>query len=340
VIFRVARFAGAQQLPGASPMTVLRDCLLSGARPAEAFIWSASFPEQALHPLPARAAGILFAQLGDENQQRTLADKLETARLLDKAGIATPALVAHLPRSAAVDPGAIVWHTPASLFVKPRHGSGGRGTLRVEVVAGGRYRLDGDDLVDVEALMRRVSAAVSEDDILVQEMLAAREDLRDLTDGDRAPVLRLTTAREPGGVPFLHSALLEIAVPGRIQRDFINGTVHVPVDPRTSTLGCGLSFAAPGTPLPRLPWSGAPLAARRLHRFDDAVTAVLDATLLFPGLPVLTWDVMLPSRGPVVLEGNSAGNWILTNLPATQKLAAADLVPILSQWRHCRAQGT
>jgi len=42
--------------------------------------------------------------------------------------------------------------------------------------------------------------------------------------------------------------------------------------------------------------------------------------------------VVLTNTGPVLLEGNTSGNWILASLPGVYGLDAGPLAPILAHW--------
>jgi hypothetical protein len=122
-------------------------------------------------------------------------------------------------------------------------------------------------------------------------------------------VIRLTTARERGGDAFLHSALLVVAVPGESPRNLLRGQVFYPVD------------------LQRGEWG----EERRIAGWTDAAAVGLAAMRLFPGLPLVTWDVIPGERRPVLLEGNTAANWFLTIIPERSGLAAP-LEPLLARW--------
>ena len=191
------------------------------------------------------------------------------------------------------------WTHPGTLFIKPRYGSGGRGARVIKDAAS----LDGD----------------VRDDTLVQACLTG-------------PLLRLTTARNPGELPFLHSALLAFDVPGERPQNFIRGQIRVPVDPRTGLMGAGIWFLYPGVRYAVLPWNQAPLTGSPVQDFRRAAEMVLQAMALVPGLPVVNWDLMLTPRGPIILEGNTCGDWILANLSAVQGMATIPLVPLLQRW--------
>jgi hypothetical protein len=152
------------------------------------------------------------------------------------------------------------------------------------------------------------------------------------------PVLRLTTARNPGEAPFLHSAFLAFDVPGENPRNFIRGQIRVPVHPRTAVMGAGIWFLHPGKNYQALPWNQAPLAGGGVPDFRRAAEMTLQAMALLPGLPLVNWDLMLTPEGPIILEGNTCGDWILTNLSAIQELDTPSLEPLLRRWAAASAE--
>lgn len=319
------RFARRFQLTGRQTLRLLVDCWAGGAQPNEAHVWRRLMAPPGRHPLPGRAAVVALPRLGDPLAHRLLADKLATARLLTAAGVATPAILA---QGGAPELDQPPWTQPARLFVKPRYGSAGLGTLAVDVLGGARFRLDGREPVDGERLRQRLGAGPW----LAQPLLEPAAELADLATAGRAPVLRLNTAREPGGAPFLHSALLELDVPGEDPRAFIRGRVRVPVDPAGGLLCAGLWFLHPERRLDRLPWNGAALTGRPLPGFAAAVDLALRAMAHLPGLPLVNWDLIHTPDGPMLLEGNTGGDWILTDLSRVVGLDPPPLSPLLRRW--------
>lgn len=323
---RSAGFARALGLDAAATRRLLGDCLLTGAAPLEAHAWRSVHGGR--HPLPARIAGLLLTRLGDPAGHALLADKLATADRLAAAGAAFPAVRVVGLRGEAVGP--LPSAAGGGLFVKPRHGHGGRGAFALVRTAGG-WHADDRPLPE-PALRDRLQRLVRQDDLLLQERLSAAPGLEDLAADGRAPVLRLVTARLPGEAPFLQSALLTMAVPGRDPHHFLSGAVHVPVDPAGGRLAPGLTLAAPQDRLARLPWNGAPLAGRPVPGVAAAVAMTLRAMAALPPLPLVHWDLIPTAAGPVMLEGNSAGNRILETLPGAYGLDAGPLTPLLARW--------
>jgi len=305
--WRVRAFALAAELDWRATQRLLGDCLATGALPGEAFVWREVFGGR--HPLPARSAGLVLASLGDPAAHRLLADRQAAAELLRGAGLATPVTYALVARGGTAD----LSRLPSGrLFLRPRRGSGDRGGVAV----------DGADV------SRRIAILARDNDLLVQELPIAAAELSTLATNGIAPVLRLSTAREPGGAPFLHAAFLAVAVPGEPSRDIRRGHLRAPIDSVSGAAKEGQWFAQPTRRFARTWWNQAPLAGRRIPAFADAVASVLSAMKLLPDLALVDWDVIVTSRGPVILEGNTGGDWILTCLGADP----GPLIDLLVRW--------
>lgn len=318
---RTKAFARQAGLDGHERRRLLMDCLGSGAHPVEAYAWRACFPSR--HPLPVRAAGLLLWNLGDPAAHRLLLDKQATCTMLQRAGLATPTIHAVIPRGGAPDLALPVWTRPGPLFIKPRRGAGARGSYAATI---------GDKGLGAE-IARHITFLAANDDLLVQDRIAAAPDLADLTTNSRAPVLRIATARAMEGKPFVHAANLAIQVPRENPRDFLRGQLRAPVDIASGRLGPGLSFREAGRRFERLPWNEAPLAGRPLDAWPAVAAMALRAMELVPDLPLVAWDIIPSAEGPVILEGNTGGNWILTCLGAGTR----DLVGLLQEWQRAQA---
>jgi hypothetical protein len=301
-------------LPAQLAPRLIVDCVCSGARPNEALVWRQLFRPSGPHPLPGRAAAVLLSQLGSASEHHRLADKQATAELLAGAGLPIPHLLDVIPRGGAVNASNPVWSRPEGVFVKPRHGSATRGAM-----------------TGTEFLRRR-QPLPSADELLVQTRLCATPELADLATSGAAPVLRLTTARYPGETPFLHSALISITVPGEQPRHFIRGQIRVAINATSGLMGPGIWFLHSRERYLKLPWNGAPLAGRAMPCLDLAVEMAMRAMALVPGLPLVSWDIIVTHSGPVILEGNTCGDWILTNLSIAQGIETIPLAPLLNRW--------
>lgn len=331
---RTWRFARALRLRLPATARLYRDCLMSGGDPLDVHVWRELHGSR--HPLPARAVALVFSRLGDPAGHALLADKLALAERLSDLGLASPALRAVFRRGGVADPELLTGaESGAGLFLKPRHGSGGRGAFALTRIDG-VWRMDGK-AAPLPSVLARIGRLIEADDLLVQERVMAAGDLADLASDGRAPVLRLVTACAPGEAPFLHSALLMIARPGHSPHHFLEGMIHAPVDPAAARLAGGRALGEPRRTLDRLGPEGPWLAGRPVPGFSDAVAAALRAMAAVPPLSLVHWDVILTPSGPVMLEGNSAGNWILASLPGVYGLDAGPLTPTLAQWMSAPA---
>jgi hypothetical protein len=184
----------------------------------------------------------------------------------------------------------------------------------------------------VRSMQRSGSRRWASGDLLVQQKLGAATELSDLVTAGRAPVLRVTVVCTPGGSPHLHSALLAIDVPGEHPRDFIRGQIRVPIEIHTGRMAHGIWFLRPQERFSMLPWNKSPLLGREMPHFEKAIEIVLSATSLIGRLAIVNWDLIVTPDGAVILEGNTCGDWILTNLSAAENLPTDPLAPLLSRW--------
>jgi hypothetical protein len=104
-------------------------------------------------------------------------------------------------------------------------------------------------------------------------------------------------------------------------------------------MAAGICFRHPDQRHAFLPWNRAALAGRTLPGFEQAAEMALQAMSLFPDLPVVNWDLIVTASGPVFLEGNTCGDWILTNLSSLAGLETEPLVPLLQLWADGRDAG-
>lgn len=329
------RFARAAGLGPDRIIGIYSDCVRSGGRPLEVHVWRAT--HGGLHPFPARSAGLVLSRLGDPAAHAILADKLACAERLGPCGIAFPRLVARFRRGDPLDLHILERAcAEGPLFLKPRHGHGGQGSFAVSRVDGS-WSVDGRATPERE-LRARLSRTLRHDDMIVQERLESAAPLEDLSSDARPPVLRIATACLPGGRPFIQSALLVIPVPGRSTRHFLDGAIHAPVDMATGRLAAGVSLRNPASAISRLGWNGAQLTGRDVPGFQAAAELASRAMSALPPLPLVHWDMVLTADGPVLLEGNTAGNWILACLPERAGLSSTPPGPVLVAWT-CQPPG-
>ena len=326
----VRRLARTEDLGPRAALALYGDCLMSGARAEEALIHRAHYRRR--HPFPAIAVLLSLPRLGDPAEHQFLGDKQATSNRLAAAGLDVPVLYAEIEQGGAPDLTAPPWTAPAALLVKPRHGSNGRGIRTVDVLWPGCVRVAGGRLVSTQQFADHLTRLARFDSCLVQERLTPAPELAGLAAGIKPPVVRLAVAHAPGEPPFVHSALLALDMPGIDPNDLLRGKLRAPVDLATGRLGPALLFANPRETFAAAPWNGAPIAGLELPRFTETIAAVLKASALFPGLALINWELVPAPRGPVFLEGNTAGNWNTTEFP---RIAAPDYPSVsatLARW--------
>jgi len=325
---RTIRFARALRLDRGATAQLYLDCVMAGGDPVDVHVWRNLYGER--HPMPARSTTLVLSALGAAADHALLSDKLQLGQRLSEMGLSVPDVRTVWPRGAPPDlDGMTEAEGQADLFVKPRRGAGGRSAFSLKKDDEG-WRIDGVS-VDARTLIARLARLSERDDLLVQARLVTTESLADLACDGGAPVLRLTTSRGADGAPALHSAMMILARPGRNARNFLTGQIYAPVDPQTGTLVGGVLLASPDTLLEHREPGGPKIAGRSVPHFADAVRAALKAMAVVPTLPVVHWDIILAARGATLLEGNSAGNWILATLPGRYGLEREPLAAILAR---------
>jgi|SRR6185312_9751370 len=172
---------------------------------------------------------------------------------------------------------------------------------------------------------------IDREETIVQDCLEPHGQLSEFSSAGLPPVLRITTARYFGCPAFFHSALLEIGVPGESPREFIRGRLRAPVT-ADGLLTAGIWFARPDKRYQRLFWNGAQVEGIRMPCFEQAVELVLQAAEVMPPVSIVNWDVVVTPEGPVILEGNTCGDWILTNLSRLSGIETVSLEPLLESW--------
>jgi hypothetical protein len=311
---------------GAESLRMFAHACLFGMRPRDAYVWRYALGAPR-RPLPCNAYAKIQSSVGDPAQRALMNDKRAAAERLAARGIAVPELLAVYGRN---HPDPVLPADADDMFVKPANGSRSRGVFAVRRIAPGQYRIGGD-VCDEAAVAARLREILARGTLLIQRRVAGAAELAGLETDGAAPVLRLITAREPGGQPFLHSSLFSMRVPGMPASHPLFGHVRVPVSLDGGVLQAGYWFREPGTRLERSPWSGAPIDGQKLPGFAAAGEAVVAAAGAFDGLALIAWDVILSDAGPVILEGNAHCSWIFMTLA---RQGAPDAVPPLQLLRR------
>lgn len=217
-------------------------------------------------------------------QADVLADKYVTSQRLADGGL--PVVPTRLINSTTALPESISaaldeWN---ALFVKPRHGSAGRGAAMVTGSESGYEVLSYGAGQSGRPLSTAELAAHGP--LLVQPLLKspqwASEPVRDIV------TLRIVT-RDDGTGPQIFSQVLELPTPsGYSLRPVIDGAVGPELLPPPGEPSQSVQAAAIGE------WA-----------VDESLAAAaITAHQMFPGVFAIAWDIALTTEGPQFLEGN------------------------------------
>ena len=330
-VIAVRRAARKFGFGGRESLLHYADACLFGLRPKDSFAWRHTMAER--RPLSTQAFWKIQWAVADPEQRALLGDKAATAAVLRQSGVPTPEQLAII----AAGSGAPRLPDAREMFVKPQHGSRGRNAFSILRLAPGHYWIDGGPH-DEAYVTRRLREAAAGDALLVQRRVSGVPALADLgTPDGNPPVLRVMTAREPGGEPFLHSASFSMRAVGEARFHPLRDTLRAPVAVATGSLLRGYWLGAPERRYEISPWhGGAPVAGRILPGFDAAAAAAVAAARAFPGLPLIGWDVILAEDGPVVLEGNSNSDWLIVSWMQEGAPDAVALLPLMRRWAASR----
>jgi hypothetical protein len=258
-----------------------------------------------MNGLDARQSILLLDALGDPAERSLAADKSSMSRALAAIGIPVPPILVELKAADRFDLSVPPWAEGRRLFLKPRYGAGSRGIVVVERLSASRFLVGGKQM-SVSAFASRLSAQASEGPVLVQPFLEPDPSIRDISP-QAPPWLRITIYRTPGGEPRVLSGML--VLPTKDQGGEAPPTTQllVPVDPVDGMLLQGLLWKCPGKRFAVVPWNGVRLTGRIVPEWHEAYRLALRGSTLLPKLPVIGWDVLITSEGPVVAEANT---WI------------------------------
>lgn len=315
----------ARRRGGRTPFQPLfLDCLMAGAWPPEAWLWRELFGERIEFGM--RATSLLLSELGDAAGHRLLEDKAAAAAVLRDAGAPVPETLAIIRPGCVEQELQPLRDAGVGLAIKPQSGYGAHGLIMAEPLGDGRWRVNGADTgwEDFAGRLRRARTP-----LLAQARLRGARTLDGFLDAERPPILRIATARRPGAAPFVYGAILSTPVPGNAASTFVTKDIRAAVDLDTGRLDAALLFANPRRKLASVPWNGARIEGRILEGVSAAAQATLTAAAAVPALPVISWDVVLTDAGPVILEGNSMGNWLLVRFSGR---GAGSLLPLLAEW--------
>jgi len=278
---------------------------------------------------------LLWSELGSRSDHLLARDKLALSARIAALGARVPALLCEISSGAPVDVVGLPWVQASTLFIKPRNGSGAKGASSVERLTHPLYRVNGDEVVHCDALSERLTRVAMDDALLVQVFQRPAADSLDLS--SETPIeLRLTTARLPGGAPFVLACLMKVQPPGSHSSTTLTGALAVPVNPLTGLMHSGIFFHQPGQLYEAVPWNGAVIQGRTVPEYQQAADMVITASQALPDVPVIGWDVLITETGPVILEANTSLSWWLIHLWHALTGTPSPLLQIVIEWIQVR----
>lgn len=277
-----------------------------------------------------RQGARIWTAFAEPHDRRLANDKRATAERLEALGLPVPRSLAEIAAGAEPDVSGTPWTAGEPLFVKPRHGMAGWGTMAVVPVSGG-FRVNDGPPIPAAMLAARLALAAKTDSLLVQPFMRPAAALADLSP-HAPPGLRVTIARPADGEPFVLDCFLRLQPPGAYAANAGSGALMVPASAAGDRLLDGVLFARPGQRHASVPWSGTPIRGRHVPELEAARCMALRGSVLFPGLPVVGWDLLLTEDGPVMLEANWCPSWMGMHLGHLQTGTPSPLPDVLLGW--------
>lgn len=209
-----------------------------------------------------------------------------------------------VPHDADTDDFVSVVDANGRVIVKPITGMHGKGVLEIER-NDGQYRINGQD-VSENGLKQRVAAL---NDVLVTEFVDQHEYANQIWPGS-ANTIRVLTVKDPDrNELFVARAVHRFGASSTGPTDnWTGGGIAVPIDIETGELKRAMTYSRESG-LHRLdhhPETGTRVADQTIPQWNEIKHAVLEVADVHRQASYVGWDVVLSTKGPVILEGNYA----------------------------------
>lgn len=271
-------------------------------------------------------------------------DKVITARLLASCGVPQPEClgvfglpVGQFDRSANArmrSELAAFLSVPEQqdFFLKPVYGRAGAGHVSVgkSLDAGAAWELLPDKSpVTAEALINRIAEAQTP--YVAQRRLRPHEELA-CFGAEILHTIRFITVLD--GEAKIAQAALKIGVGESSVDNMSKGNLVAGIELATGVLRTGHQYQSSGRLLlcrqvDTHPKTGCRIAGRQVPLWQQAVETVKAAAASFYLNSVTAWDVAVTDQGPVVIEGNSDPQWLLTQVGNDEGLLSTPLGELL-----------
>jgi Sugar-transfer associated ATP-grasp len=197
---------------------------------------------------------------------------------------------------------------PFPMFIKPIHGSYGRGTFRLmSYDASGKYFMDAHGKKIPLAELMKACTTPQFSGMLFQTCLQPHDDVRHWT-GDTTSCVRVIIALAASG-PKVHTAFWKIARAHNITDNFhmgSTGNLLAALNKATGRVERIVTGLWPGgKSLTHHPDTQQELLGKTLPEWQRAMDLCLSAATCFPGLKLQHWDVAFCRQGPVLMELNT-----------------------------------
>jgi len=276
-------------------------------------------------------------------------DKLITSRMLQSCGIAQPEHLGtfglplgRFDRAAPLrtrEELAQFLAAPgrADFFLKPAYGRGGAGHFSVGrcLREGKAWELLPDrSMVTTDALIDRVVAAGTP--YIAQRRLRPHQELA-CFGANVLHTIRFITVLD--GDVTIAQAALKIGTGAGPVDNMAMGNIIAGIDMETGVLGAAYEHYSAGRlllcrPVTTHPLTNSGIEGRQIPLWREALETVHKAAACFYLMSVAAWDVALTDQGPVVIEGNSDPNWLLTQVANDEGLLATPLGAFLYRTGH------
>ncbi len=258
-------------------------------------------------------------------------DKVIQALLLEKQGVATPALLAiyhplrqvhdlpTLRRPQDVE-AFLLGQGRNELALKPIYGAHGKSVHLIESVdrEARSVRLTTGEYLSIVELLGRLQDPWREG-FLIQELLRPHAEISAVSGGQLCCARIVVLVDNEGARPW--RCVWRVPAANSMVDNYRSneGNLTAPVDAVSGTVGRVIAGNGPETRIVTdHPRTGLRLEGFRLPDWDRAVQMCLRAARLFPSLYVQSWDIALTTQGPMMLEVNPVGG-ALPNQLAFQK---------------------
>jgi hypothetical protein len=250
----------------------------------------------------------LRVHLASAETTDALADKAHFAARCGEHALPVVAVLAKAARGsiAGID-GSGGGLPPKSLFLKPTHGTGGRGASRWIYEHGAYVGDKGTTFTEAQLVAHIVHLSESEP-YVVREYVTNHRAIADLSAGALSTVRVLTCTDEHGRPEATHAVLRMASNRDVVVDNFHAGGVAASVDVRTGKLGraTDMGLGKDTRWWDVHPVTGARIQGRVLPFWNEVLALARRAHEAFADHVAIGWDIALLQNGPHLVEGNKS----------------------------------